>query len=693
MRVASGDPILYSKANSSSYFSIDFERRATCVHFFYKFRTMDTDRIKFLKLLSKEYPNSIAAGMEVVIQKSILELPKGSEIFLSDVHGEHESFGHVLKNGSGLVRSEIELLFKNELSADEIRSLAVLIYYPAEKLDIIRRQGKNTPAFYETTLDRFVKIGRSLSAVYSLRKIQYILPESHGPIILELLQKVEHTSGKHQYYRSIIDTVIQLDQADQLLISFAKLIQRLAVHRIHIIGDIFDRGPGADIILDSLIEHHSVDVQWGNHDIVWMGAACGSEACIANVLRLSLRYANTDTLEKGYGINLIPLASFALQQYKNDKSIAFEPKLTPDQNLSESERWLNKLMHKAISVIQFKLEEQLIQRRPEFNLGERLFLDKIDRKKGVLVLHGKEYSLTDTYLPTLNKQSPTALSREEAALMQTLKKSFTESKRLRAHVQFLYEVGGLYKVTNSNLLYHGCIPLSPDGSFQEVSFHGQGTFKGRALLDFLERTAREAFFGDRRSERHSFAEDMMWYLWSGPQSPLFGKDKMATFERYFTDDDSLKAEKKSAYYKYRDDEKTCRMILSEFGLDPDRGLIVNGHVPVVVKRGESPLKANGKLLVIDGGFAKAYQTYTGIAGYSLIYDKTGLKLVAHSPFESTEKAIEEELDIASSKTILRKSKKTLRVRDLDDCHVIHDRIADLEELIRCYQSGQIKEIR
>lgn len=651
---------------------------------------MEDQRLKYLKLLAEKYPNATSAGIEIMLQQSILELPKGSELFLSDVHGEHESFNHVLRNGSGIIRSQIGRIFGDELTEKQVRALATLIYYPNEKLDMLSQAGGLTKVFYEATLDQFVRIARKLSSVYAYRKIEAILPEVFGKVIFELVHKQDHLVNKSDYYHQIVQSVIQIEQADQLIIAFAKFIQRLAVHKIHIIGDIFDRGPGAEHIMDTLIRHHSVDVQWGNHDIVWMGAACGSEACIANVLRLSLRYGNTDTLEKGYGINLIPLASFALEHYKEDKSIVFDPKTTPDQSLSTSEMWLNRIMHKAITIIQFKLEEQLVQRRPEFNMADRLFLDKINLEEGVLEVNQKKYPLTDSYLPTLDPAEPTRLSGAEEGLLHVLKASFRESRRLQRHVKFLYETGGLYKVTNANLLYHGCIPLDKEGELEEVSF-GDQKFKGKALMDYLEKVAREAFFGSRRSPGRQFAVDMMWYLWAGPNSPLFGKSKMATFERYFTRDMALQAEKKSHYYAYRDNEAACRMILREFGVDPDQGLIVNGHVPVVVKEGENPLKANGKLLVIDGGFAKAYQQQTGIAGYSLIYDYYGLKLIAHEPFESTQNAIENEMDIASSKTIVSRSSEKLRVKDLEDSASIKERVADLKALISSYQQGLIKE--
>lgn len=646
--------------------------------------------LRYFRLLSDKYPNSAAVAREIILLESVLNLPKGPELFLSDVHGEHESFQHVLKNASGIIRNKIIELFSGELNDKDIRRLASLIYYPEQKMEIIKSEEGQPEQFYESTLYRLVRLSREFASIYANRKITKLLPENYGYIISELTQERERLPNQKDYYKQIIKTVIEIDQADRLIVAFAHFIQKLAVHKLHIIGDIYDRGPGAEYIMDALIGYQSVDVQWGNHDIVWMGAACGSRACIANVLRLSLRYGNTDTLEKGYGINLLPLASFAIEMYKEDKSLVFEPKTSAEDAFNESEQWLNRIMHKAISIIQFKLEGQLAKDRPELEVEDRNLLEKIDFDRGFFLYEGRELPLKDTFLPTVNPDAPNELTEPEVELLEKLWASFRESGRLQRHARFLYENGSMYKVTNQSLLYHGCIPIQHDGQFQQVRIEGK-TLKGKALLDYFDRIAREAYFGKRKTKEKQFGRDMMWYLWAGPISPLFGKHKMATFERYFLDDKKAQEESKNGYYEYRDNEATCKMILEEFGLDPGVSRIINGHVPVVVKKGESPIKANGKLIVIDGGFSKAYQSQTGIAGYTLIHNDEGLQLVSHEPFESTKSAITKETDIVSSQTILSKPSKKLCVRDTNDGERVLNRIVELKHLLECFQKGVIKE--
>uniref|UniRef100_UPI0040494B07 fructose-1,6-bisphosphatase n=1 Tax=Fulvivirga sp. TaxID=1931237 RepID=UPI0040494B07 len=648
-----------------------------------------TDELRYYQLLAERYPNSAEVGKEIVFLETLLNLPKGSEIFLSDIHGEYEPFLHVLKNGSGIIKNKIKELLGSQLVEKEINQLAAIIYYPQEKLDLILAENFNQAEFYERTLQQMVLVARDFAKIYTTRRINSLLSGTYGELIAELVAERE-LGADNDYYQQLVQSLIDIDLCKSLIIALAAFIQRLAVHKIHIIGDIYDRGPGAEIIMDKLIEYHSVDIQWGNHDMVWMGAASGSQACIANVLRLSLRYANTDTLEHGYGIRLVQLASFAIEHYKDDKSLIFNPKVGPEDLLNQSEHWLNSIMHKAITIIQFKLEGQLIMRRPEFKLNDRLLLDKIDYSKGVINLNGKTYPLKDTYLPTVDPNDPFKLSEQEAALMTMLTSSFKDSRRLNDHVRFLFEIGGLYKISNNSLLYHGCIPLTEDGDLRDVTI-GAITLKGRALLDYLDVTVRNGYFGKVGSEQQLYGLDMMWYLWEGPDSPIFGKDKMATFERYFLMDKDLQKETKSAYYRYRDNPDTCTMILKEFGLtDPD-AVILNGHVPVEVKKGESPIKADGKLIVIDGGFSKAYQGQTGIAGYSLIFNSYGRQLIAHDPFESTAKAIAEELDIAYSETILHQSDRRLRVKELDEGEKIRHKIAELRKLLHLFQEGKIKE--
>ncbi len=645
---------------------------------------------KYLKLLSDRYPNAAHAGKEIILLEALLSLPKSPELFISDIHGEHESFQHMLRNGSGLIRQKIEVLFAEELEEKDLRRLASLVYYPAEKLQMIKREGVKGEDFYEVTIRRLVRIAYAFTSIYTKRKIDRLLTENYGPIISELLQGEAQGGRKQEYNDKLLRTVLEIGECDELITALAYFIQRIAIAKIHVIGDIFDRGPGAEAIMDSLMEYHSVDIQWGNHDIVWMGAASGSMACMANVIRLSLRYGNTSTLEKGYGINLMSLASFALEHYKNDESLVFNPKVQPEELLNESEHWLNRIMHKAISVIQFKLEEQLIRRRPEFNMQHRTMLSNIDFQKGEIQLEGVVYQLKDTFFPTIDPQDPVALSEGEQDLMDQLAESFRHSARLQQHVQFLVEKGSMYHISNDCLLFHGSIPLDSKGDLAAVEFLGK-KLTGRAYLDFLDKLVREAFSGREGSPENKVAVDAMWYLWAGPQSPLFGKERMATFERYFIKDTATHKESKGYYYRFRDDPETCNKILQEFGLDPGKAIIMNGHVPVVVKKGESPIKADGKLIVIDGGFAKAYQDQTGIAGYTLIFDDLGKQIIAHLPFESAEKAVQEELDIISSETLYSYAGKPLKVADIRDGDRIKELIEDLKELLSCYRSGILTE--
>ncbi|HAA12821.1 MAG TPA: class 3 fructose-bisphosphatase [Cytophagales bacterium] len=651
---------------------------------------MTPEHRKYLELLATQFSSKMAVGQEITLLESMLSLPKGPEIFLSDIHGEYESFRHVIKNGSGIIIERLKVLFSDELVPLALKRLATLIYYPEEKLAQLEPTHQDQDAFYETTILQLIRVARDFASIYTSAYVQKHLPKELGTLVYELIQEREQITNKQDYYLQLIRTVCEIGQAEELITAFAKFIQRLAIHRIHIIGDVYDRGPGAEIIMDMLLDFHTVDVQWGNHDIVWMGAAAGSWACMANVLRLSLRYGNTDTLEKGYGINLLPLASFAIEHYKGDDSLVFDPKVSPEALLNASEQWLNRIMHKAISIIQFKLEGQLIQRRPEWNLEDRLLLQNLDLEEGTLEWNGQKLPLKDTFLPTLDPKDPYALTTGEQKVVELLSEAFHESARLQRHARFLFENGGMYLTNNGNLLYHGCIPLQEDGKFAEVNL-GDGAFSGKALLDYLESKAHEAYFEQASNAGDVQRADWLWYLWAGPLSPVFGKAKMATFERYFLDDKAAQKETKNPYYQYRDHEATCRMILEEFGLNPDESLIVNGHVPVVVKEGESPLKANGRLLVIDGGFAKAYQAHTGIAGYTLIHNSYGRLLVAHNTFESTEAAILNELDIAGTQTILNQSAQRLRVRDLDDGHALRERITDLKVLLQAYQNGSIKE--
>lgn len=646
--------------------------------------------IKYLRLLSKQYPTINEAATEIINLQAILNLPKGTEHFLSDVHGEYEQFVHVLKNASGVIRRKIDDIFGNRLMQKDKKSLATLIYYPEQKLDIILKQQKNIDDWYRITLYRLIEVCRNVSSKYTRSKVRKALPKDFLYIIEELLHEEPHGVDKEEYYDEIINTIIDIDRARDFIIAISKLIQRLVIDRLHIIGDIFDRGPGADIIMDKLEEYHSVDIEWGNHDIVWMGAAAGSVVCMANVIRNSARYANLSTIEDSYGINLLPLATFAVEFYGNDPCEKFLPKIETEKNYTVKEMQLIAKMHKAIAIIQFKLEGEIINRHPEFKMEHRLLLNNINFKNGTIKLYGREYKLNDNNFPTIDKENPYKLLDEEVELVEKLKSSFMNSEKLNRHVRFLFSHGSLYLKFNSNLLYHGCIPLNQDGSFREVVIENK-KYKGKSLLDKLDMLAREGFFYEVNSKEKQDAVDMIWYLWTGPFSPLFGKEKMTTFERYFIDESEAHYERKDPYYFYRNNVEICNKILCEFGLDPNESHIINGHVPVKKKDGENPIKAEGKLIAIDGGFSKAYHSKTGIAGYTLIYNSFGLQLVSHELFESTEKAIAEEKDILSTTIIFEKAVKRKRVGDTDIGTELKEQLHELKLLLLAYRKGLIKE--
>ena len=648
----------------------------------------ETYSLSFLELLAQQYRSIQAASIAIINLSANLNLPKGTEHFISDVHGEYEAFLHVLKNGSGSIRRKIEEIFANSLLDKEKRNFATLIYYPEQKLPLILKEVPNKAEWYRITLFRLIKLCRSVASKYTRTAVREALPDDFAFIIEELLHEQEGLENKQQYYQSIIDTIISTDRANAFIVAMAELIQRLAIARLHVIGDVYDRGPGAHIIMDKLLDYHAVDVQWGNHDILWMGAAAGSEACLANVIRICLRYGNMETLENGYAVSLLPLASFAMEHYADDACARFFPKETAEE-FTPNELQLMSKMHKAITIIQLKLEAQIIQRRKQFVMKDRLLLDKIDFDKGAIRLDGQEHPLLDTHFPTVDPHDPYALTEKEQLVLEKLRLSFANSERLQRHVRFLYSKGSLYLIYNGNLLYHGCIAMKPDGSFASVRVDGK-TYRAKEFMDRLDRLARQAYFASD-PELKQYGMDVMWYLWSGDRSPLFGKEKMATFERYFLADPATHAEGKNAYYALRDKPETAVKILKEFGLDPKTARIINGHVPVQVKKGESPVKANGRLIVIDGGFSKAYQDKTGIAGYTLIHNSYGFLLASHAPFESTQKAIEQELDIHSKTEILAANYARIRVRDTDEGRHIQAKIHQLEALLAAYREGLIKE--
>lgn len=648
--------------------------------------------LRYLQLLSRSFPTIADASTEIINLEAILNLPKGTEHFLTDIHGEYEAFQHVLKNGSGAVKRKVNEIFGHTLRESEKKELCTLIYYPEEKLQLVKAQEKELDDWYQITLNQLVKVCQNVSSKYTRSKVRKSLPRDFSYIIQELLHESSIDPNKQAYINVIISTIISTRRADDFIVALCNLIQRLTIDSLHIVGDIYDRGPGAHIIMDTLCDYHNFDIQWGNHDLLWMGAASGNDACIANVIRLSMRYGNLGTLEDGYGINLLPLATFAMDAYGDDPCTVFAPRMdfAGTQHNEKTQRLIAQ-MHKAITIIQLKLEAAIIDRRPEFGMIARKLLDKIDYARGVFCHEGREYPLRDAHFPTINPADPYRLTDEERELVDKIHASFMNSEKLRKHMRCLYTYGGMYLVCNSNLLYHASVPLNADGSFKHVRI-GQKEYWGHKLLQKTDQLVRRAYFGEEGSEAKAFAVDYMWYMWCGPDAPSFDKDKMATFERYFVGDPDLCKETKGWYYTLRNEAETCDRILQEFGVEPGpHSHIINGHVPVKTLKGEKPVKAGGKLLVIDGGFSKAYQPETGIAGYTLVYHSHGLQLVQHEPFQSRQKAIEEGLDIKSTTFLVEFNSQRMMVKDTDKGAELTTQIADLEKLLAAYRMGLIKE--
>lgn len=642
---------------------------------------------RYLERLSQLYPTIAKASTEIINLQAILNLPKGTEHFLTDIHGEHEAFSHVLKNGSGSVRRKIDDVFGNTMSSRDKQSLATLIYYPKEKMDRIKQEEDNMEDWYKITLYRLIEVCKRTASKYTRSKVRKALPPDFAYVIEELITEKSEITDKESYYNSIVTTIIRIGRAEKFIVALSELIQRLTVDHLHIVGDIYDRGPGPHIIMEKLIKYHSVDIQWGNHDVLWMGAAAGQRGCIANVIRICARYGNLDILEDGYGINLLPLATFAMNTYGDDPCTCFRLKGEPEY--SEGEMLLDVKMHKAISIIQFKVEGQIIRKNPGFKLNSRNLLHHINFETGMIEIDGKEYQMLDMNFPTIDPKKPYTLTREEEDIMERLQKAFIHCEKLQRHMRFLLNKGGLYKVYNNNLLYHGCVPLTENGELKSVRVYGH-SYKGKGLYEAMESYVRKGFYAldPREKER---GRDLMWYIWLGEGSPLFGKDKMATFERYFLAEKETHKEKKNPYYSMLENEEVVDRILAEFGLPAEGTHIINGHVPVKSKNGENPIKCGGKVMVIDGGFSKAYQKETGIAGYTLIYNSYGLILAAHEPFESTEAAIEKESDIHSDSIIVKRVVQRKLVGDTDIGRELKEQIADLEMLLEAYRSGRITE--
>ncbi|MEG0015043.1 MAG: fructose-1,6-bisphosphatase [Gordonibacter sp.] len=648
---------------------------------------MDVAEKRYLELLSRLFPSAAKASAEIINLSAVLNLPKGTEFFASDIHGEYEAFSHILRNGSGSIRLKIDDAFGDSLSKEEKRSLATLIYYPREKMELVLSQVDCPEEWYAVTLPRLVAVCKRAARKYTRSKVRRALPKDFAYLIEELMTEDRHGVDKEAYYAAIVDAVIRTDRGGALIEALCLLIQQLVIDRLHIVGDIYDRGPYPHIIMDTLMDYHSLDIQWGNHDIVWMGASLGQRGCIAHVVRNCARYGNLSILEDAYGINILPLASFALEAYRDDPCVAFGLKGNPELGPQELE--MNVKIQKAMAIIQFKVEGALIDENPDFDLEDRKLLDKIDYGRGTVAVDGVEYELTDKVFPTVDPTDPYRLTPEEEEVMQRLEQAFTGCEKLQRHMRFFLDAGSLYKVYNSNLLFHACVPLSADGSLRETDVFGE-KYKGRALYDVMERYVR-AGFDDPDQDMRKRGRDLMWYLWLGEGSPLFAKSKMATFELYLIADRAARKEVKNPFYTFLEDEAALAGIFEDFGLDPETSRIVCGHVPVKVKDGEDPVKCGGRVLTIDGGFSKAYQPTTGIAGYTLISNSYGFVLAAHEPLESTRAAVENELDIHSSRRVVERVERRTLVADTDNGAVLKGQIADLEQLLAAYRCGAIAE--
>lgn len=648
--------------------------------------------MRYLQLLSQSFPTVAEASTEIINLQAILNLPKGTEHFLADIHGEYEAFIHVLKNASGNIKRKVNELFGNTLREAEKRELCTLIYYPEQKLELVKHNETDIDDWYHITLHQLVAVCRDVSSKYTRSKVRKSLPADFSYIIQELLHEHTEDHDKTAYVNVIVDTIISTGRADDFIIAIANVIQRLAIDSLHILGDIYDRGPGAHIIMDTMRKYHSWDMQWGNHDILWMGAAAGNDACICNVIRLSLRYGNLPTLEEGYGINLVPLATFAMETYKNDPCTEFIPKTTGGASqLDEKTLRLTAQMHKAIAVIQFKVESQIIAKHPEWKMNDRCLFEHVDYQNGTIDLQGKTYKMSSCSFPTINPAAPSELSPEEEILISKLHHSFSVCEKLHKHIRVMLQHGCMYGIYNNNLLFHASCPLNEDGSLKEVEIYPGKKYSGRALMHHTGMQIRTAFQQDSAPEERDYAIDYFLYLWCGPDSPLFDKSKMATFERYFIADKETHVEEKGYYFKLRDNEEVIDHILDAFGVVGSNRHIINGHVPVRTLKGENPIKANGKLMVIDGGFSKAYHNETGIAGYTLVYHSRGFQLVQHEPFTSAEDAIQRGTDIKSTTQIVEMSNRRMLVADTDIGVELRKQIDDLEELLYAYRHGYIKE--
>ena len=648
--------------------------------------------MRYLQLLAQSFPTIADASTEVINLQAILNLPKGTEHFLADLHGAYEAFQHVIRNASGNIKRKVNEIFGNELRESEKRNLCTLIYYPEQKLELVKQSENDLDDWYRTTIHQLVRVCREVSSKYTRSKVRKALPQDFSYIIQELLHESTEDNDKAAYVRVIIDTIISTRRADDFIVAISHVIHRLAIDKLHILGDIFDRGPGAHLILDMMRQYENWDIEWGNHDVLWMGACAGNDACICNVIRLSLRYGNLVTLEEGYGINLVPLATFAMETYGDDPCAEFMPKTNGGaETLDEKRARLTAQMHKAIAVLQFKIENQIFERHPEWNMTDRSLFRNIDFEKHTCTIDGKAYAMTSCNFPTINPDDPNALTPEEQELMSRLHHSFLISEKLQKHIRMLLSHGCMFSVINNNLLFHAAVPLNDDGTMKEVLLYPDRKYSGRELMYQTGMLIRTAFQEDSDPSDRAYARDYFLYLWCGPDSLLYNKSKMATFERYFLTNKETHHEEKGAYFKLRDNEKVIEGILDAFGVNGEQRHIINGHVPVHAASGENPIKANGKLMVIDGGFSQAYHATTGIAGYTLVYHSRGFELVQHEPFTSTEDAIIRGSDIKSTMQIVEMSSRRMLVSDTDKGEELKKQVTDLKKLLYAYRHGYIKE--
>ncbi len=655
-------------------------------------RVFEPQQLRYLQLLSKQYPTVQAASTEIIRLQSILNLPKGTEHFMSDIHGEYDAFLHILNSCSGEVKEKLKEIFGNSLSQRDRNDLATLIYYPKGKMELVADTEEDMEEWYRITIHRLVQVCRYVSIKHTRNYVREQTPAGYREILDELIHVRDEDGSKKYYFENLINTIISIGQAASIIQAICTTIKALTVDQLHIVGDIFDRGPRADIVMDSLMACRGVDIQWGNHDILWMGAASGSRTLVATVLSNSIRYSNLDVIETGYGISLRPLSIFANEVYRDCDTSCFGIKMTnlDAKQYTEKDKLLSSRMYKAITMILFKLEGQKVLRRPEYHMEDRALLHRINYENKTISIGGVDYPLMDCDFPTVDPENPYELTAEESHVIDQLTESFRHSEKLQKHTRFLYSRGSLYKTINGNLLFHGCIPMTADGKLQTFTISGQ-ELSGKDFMDYADKTARQAYYTKRGTAEREFGMDFLWWLWAGRNSPIFGRDRMATFERRFVDNEVAQAEPKNPYYTFYHDPEVCQMLLKEFGLEGPHCHIINGHVPVRARKGESPIKGGGRLIVIDGGFSKAYQSTSGIAGYTLTFGSRFLRIVAHQPFAGKQNALQSNADIDNESDIFERMETRLKVADTDEGKELQERVDDLRDLLDAYRSGAVTE--